>query len=204
MAEPISIHRRGYDTEVFADDDDTMRVVGRLTDTKPVGLSLMDGEPIVIHDMTVELSVRMPGFEIVKVEADMHVHPYAQCPQIVADYQQLVGLSIGRGYTRKVRELFGGPSGCSHIGALLIAMAPVAIQASWAFVQLHDDPLELAQREFNPETTGRQMQLNTNTCHMWREDGDQMASVKLGQRPVRPMWEAARLEELQHRAGPES
>jgi len=37
-------------------------------------------------------------------------------------------LSIARGFTHKVRGLFGGPRGCTHTTALSQAMAPEAIQ----------------------------------------------------------------------------
>jgi hypothetical protein len=41
-------------------------------------------------------------------------------------------MSIARGFNAKVRELFGSSRGCTHIGALLAAMAPVAIQTGWS------------------------------------------------------------------------
>ena len=44
----------------------------------------------------------------------------------------LVGLSIARGFTHRVRELFGGPRGCTHTTALLQAMAPIAMQCFWS------------------------------------------------------------------------
>lgn len=90
-----------------------MRVRGRLVDTKPLGLGRADGSPLTIHDMVVDLFIAMPDFVIDRVEVTMQVHPYEACTGVVEDYQQLVGLSITRGYSRRVRELFGGPNGCS-------------------------------------------------------------------------------------------
>jgi len=137
---PHSVHRRVYDCEAFEDGPDRMRVRGHLNDTKPLGLGLADGEPMVIHDMSIELIVTLPSFTIVDVIAQMHVHPYDICPAVLADYRQLIGRSVTRGYSKAVRELFGGPQGCSHLGALLQAMGPVAVQASWGMATLHEPP----------------------------------------------------------------
>jgi len=196
MGTPISIHQRSYETEAFDEGDGTMRIVGRLVDTKPHGLGLADGEPLVIHDMVVDMVVKGETFEILDITTTMNVHPYDQCTGVLSSYQQLVGLSIARGYTRKVKELFGGPMGCSHVGALLIALAPVAIQASWGMARLHDDPAVWSTLEIDPEDAERRLRLNTNTCHVWHEDGDQIARLNRGEEAERPHWEAVRLKKL--------
>lgn len=172
-----------------------MLVRGRLVDNRPQGLSRSDGEPLVIHDMVVDLIVGVPGFEILKAEARMNVHPYDLCTVVLPDYQQLVGLSISRGYTRKVRELFGGPGGCSHVGALLQAMGPAAIQASWSLVTLDDDPVDRLDEDSSDEDRQRRVAMNTNTCHVWAEGGDHITAVSLGT-SLRPDWERDRLHSL--------
>lgn len=196
MSRPISIHQRSYETEAFDEGDGTMRVVGRLIDTKPQGLGVADGEPLVIHDMVVEMIVAGETFEILDISTKMNVHPYPQCPKVLESYRQLVGLSIARGYSRKVRELFGGPQGCTHIGALLIALGPVAIQASWGMARLHEDPADWSELEVDPEDMQRRLRLNTNTCHVWSEDGEQIARLNRGEEAERPEWEAVRLTKL--------
>lgn len=173
-----------------------MRVRGRLVDNKPHGLCLADGEPMVIHDMVVDLIVTVPEFIIEGVESKMNVHPYQACTDVLPDYQQLVGLSITRGYSRKVRELFGGPGGCSHVGALLQALGPVAVQASWSLVTLHDQPGDRLGGQDDPQERDRRVRMNANTCHVWAEGGEQITSVELGQTPRRPAWETERLEKL--------
>jgi len=187
---------RTYDCEAFAEDDGRMRVRGRLTDNKPQGLGLADGEPLTIHEMVVDLYVSMPDFIIQDVEASMEVRPYDLCTGILEDYQKLVGLSIARGYSRRVRELFGGPNGCSHIGALLQALGPVAVQASWSLITLHED---LARRsspmDGDPEERSRRARLNADTCHVWAEGGEHLTAVELGE-SRRPGWETQRLRQL--------
>lgn len=192
----LPIHRRSYECEVFEEGDGRLRVRGRLVDTKPLGLGVADGEPLAIHDMAIDLIVSYPEFTIVGVETAMNVHPYDVCTDILTDYQQLVGLSITRGYSRKVRDLFGGPGGCSHIGALLQALGPVAIQASWSVASLHQDPIQRLEGADDPEERARRLRLNRDTCHVWADGGEHMTAVELGEAPPRPHWEADRLEQL--------
>lgn len=172
-----------------------MRVRGRLTDNRTQGLARSDGEPLIIHDMVVDLIVVVPGFEIVDVETAMEVHPYEVCTNVLPDYQQLVGLTIGRGYNRRIKELFGGPGGCSHIGALLQAMGPAAIQASWSLMTLDDDPADRLSEAGDDEDRLRRLGMNVNTCHVWAEGGDHMTAVSLGD-SMRPDWETERLQKL--------
>jgi hypothetical protein len=196
MSRPISIHHRSYETEAFDEGNGTMRLVGRLVDTKPQGLGMADGEPLVIHDMIVEMIVAGDTFEILDITTTMQVRPYGQCTQVLDSYQQLVGVSIARGYSRKVKELFGGPMGCSHVGALLIALAPVAVQASWGLARLHDDPAVWSGAERDEADAERRTRLNTNTCHVWSADGEQIARLNRGEEAERPEWETVRLTKL--------
>jgi len=196
MGTPISIHQRRYETEAFDEGDGTMRVVGRLVDTKPHGLGLADGEPLVIHDMKVELIIRAETFEILDIVTTMQVHPYGECTAILNSYRQLIGVSIARGYSRKVKDLFGGPTGCSHIGALLIALGPVAIQAGWGMDRLHLDLAEWSAVDLDSEDAERRLRLNTNTCHVWSENGEQISRLNRGEKTARPEWETVRLTKL--------
>lgn len=198
MSKRLNIHNRTYATEAFAEDDGRLRVVGRLTDIKPLGLGPEDGEPLVVHDMTLELIVEIPSFRIAEVTTEMHTHPYDLCTAVLPDYRSLIGLSVARGFTHEVRRLFGGPNGCSHLTALLQAMGPVAVQASWALVTI-DEPLATlaagpgavddAERE-------RRVRMNTNTCHVWREGGDHLQAVISGDGDARPGWMRERFTKL--------
>lgn len=198
MSKRLNIHNRTYQTEAFAEDDGRLRVVGRLTDIKPIGLGPQDGEPLVVHDMGLELLIEIPSFQIVDVATEMFTHPYELCTHILPDYRALVGLSVARGFTHEVRRLFGGPSGCSHLTALLQAMAPVAVQASWALLTVNE-PLEHlaagpgAQDEIERE---RRVRMNTNTCHVWREGGEHLNAVLNGDGDARPGWMRERIVKL--------
>ena len=127
------IHTRNYETKVYRLDDGRLLARGAVCDTKRAGLYVTDDpDPLDIHHMVVELEVSVPDLTITGARTSFETYPNATCPDIATDYDQLVGLSIARGFTHKVRELFGGPRGCTHVLALLQALAPAVVQSTWS------------------------------------------------------------------------
>lgn len=192
------IHERAYVVRSYRKGTDTLVLRGSVRDQKPPGLYIPeDPEPLTVHHMIVDLHIAVPSLEIVAAQAVLEIHPHAACPTIEAHYGNLVGLSIARGFTHKVRELFGGPRGCTHTTALLQAMAPVAIQSLWSFrvAQARDGGGE--QSTFGtPEARQGAMAMNLNTCHIWAEDGDQVRSIINGEPMEVPVWIEKRFAKL--------
>src|SRR4051812_37601593 len=85
-----------------------------------------------MHRMRVELEIEYPALVVCAVQVEFDDFPQTLCPMIADDYGALVGVSITRGFTGRVRELFGGPRGCAHVTALLLAMAPAVVQSTWS------------------------------------------------------------------------
>ena len=82
--------------------------------------------------------------------------------------------------------------------ALLQALAPVAVQASWGLLNL-DQPL--AQQAAGPATMDpaereRRVRMNANTCHIWSESGDHLSAVLEGRADARPGWLRERFVKL--------
>ena len=66
---------------------------------------------------------------IVDAEASTEAMPYdGYCDGITPDYARLIGLSIGPGYLRHVKERLGGVLGCTHHTELAGALATAAYQ----------------------------------------------------------------------------
>jgi hypothetical protein len=149
--------------------------------------------------MIVDLEVSFPSFTIEKVTVTFNEHPHTHCVDIIPDYDKLVGVSIARGYNNKVKELFGGPRGCTHIGALLTAMGPVAIQSGWSMRAGSAD--SKPRSEMTPEERERGYAMNLNTCHMWDENGEMVAGIRNGEPMEAPVWIVKRL--ARHGKGPE-
>ena len=123
------IHDRSYVVKSYRKDDRTIVLRGAVRDEKPAGLYIPDDpEPLPLHHMIVALTVTMPEMIITDARVEFEVYPHGGCPAITSHYEKLIGLSIARGFTHKVRELFGGPRGCTHTTALLQAMGPVAVE----------------------------------------------------------------------------
>jgi hypothetical protein len=192
------IHTRDYQVRAFKVDDETMLLRGAVRDTKPPHLYIEgDNEPLTIHHMIVELTVSYPLLHISDAKVVFETHPHSYCPRITEHYDKLIGLSIARGFTHKVRELFGGPRGCTHTTALLQAMAPVAVQCTWSMRvakarELGDPP----RGEMTPEQREMFFASNINTCHVWDEEGEHVASLRRGEMPEPPLQVTRRLVEL--------
>ena len=176
------LHERDYVVRAYVAAPDEILVRGVIHDVKPPGL-LVEGDtaPLTMHHMVVELRVHYPSLDIIAAHVRFDAYPQPMCPTIAAHYESLVGLSIARGFTHQVRELFGGPRGCSHTTALLQAMAPVAVQSWFGMARLSGgagaeeglkgDPLSIVRSAHRER--------NLNTCHIWAEDSE---LTQMGQR----------------------
>jgi hypothetical protein len=148
--------------------------------------------------MQIDLEIAFPAMEIIGARVGIEVHPNRECPSIEGHYDKLVGLSIARGFTHKVRELFGGPRGCTHTTALLQAMAPVAIQCSWSMraSQARRASAGGPMPEPTPEQRRMMWQFNLNTCHVWAEDGEQVRRLETGGEFEPPVFAQERMIQL--------
>ncbi len=194
------LHNREYRAEAYRLEDGRLLIQGGLRDQKPPGLFIPnDPEPLTIHHMMLSIIVGMPSMVIEEVQTEFPAHPQPSCPSIIDHYDNLVGLSISRGFTHKVRELFGGPRGCSHTTMLLQAMAPIAMQSfkSMEIAASTEDgnphPL-LGKQSRHEDTSWKRL---VNTCHIWAEDGEQVTLREKGElRRMLPITMERRLEEL--------
>jgi hypothetical protein len=192
------VHTRTYDIKAVVVDDRHFKLVGRINDIKPDGLwGIEDAQPMSLHDMSVELTVRVSDVTIVEAQTTMTTHPQRECQSIVSSYQQLVGLSIARGFTQKVKELFGGPRACTHIGALINAMAPVAMQTLWAFSHVDGgEPSEAESADTRESRIAMIRARNRNSCHVWADGGPMLELLAAGNDVPVPLWAVDRLGEL--------
>ncbi len=189
------IHTRNYETKVYMADGHLI-ARGAVCDSKPPGTLIDDDDAwIDMHHMVVELKVSFPDLTITAVDLEWETFPNPPCPSISETYQQLVGISIARGFTHKVRELFGGPRGCTHIGALLQALAPSVVQATWTMNAM---ARREAAKAGNPPdgSDGSMFHGNINTCHIWAEDGQHVALIRKGDMPDPPLPAQQRLQEI--------
>jgi hypothetical protein len=143
--------------------------------------------------MILDLEIHFPTLVIQKARVQFNEHPHLGCTGIVDHYKKLEGMSITRGFTGKVKELFAGPRGCTHTTALLQAMAPVAVQSMWSMrvASARARGVSLESMGEGPQTASP-----VNTCHMWEESGELATAVRDGRDIEIPLSISKRLRSL--------
>ena len=125
------IHTRRVVCQGYRRDDGLWDIEGHLTDVKSYLFhtscrgDIEPGDPL--HGMWMRLTVT-DRFEVVDIEAVIEKSPFVVCGGVSADYKQLVGLTIGAGWNRAIKERLGGVRGCTHLTELLGPIATTAFQ----------------------------------------------------------------------------
>ena len=171
------LHTRTITCEGYARDDGLWDIDGWMTDVKTYDVPNQDrnGIPagVPVHGMGLRMTIDA-GLAIRDIVAVQDYTPFSLCPAITPAFKQLIGLVIGKGFHRLVREKVGGAKGCVHLVDLLGPMATVAYQTL-------DEPLYRAMQE-----AGARPHF-LNACHAWDENGVLAATefpraLKTGQR----------------------
>ncbi len=155
------IHTREIRCRGYRRDDGLFDIDGHLVDEKSYAFenryrgTVEAGDPV--HEMWLRLTLN-ERFEIVAAEAVTDKHPFPGCGAITPDYGALVGKRIGPGWSRELRNTFGGVRGCTHITKLLDNMAVAALQTI--------GPLLKMDRE-----RGDSRPPQIDGCHVLRSDG---------------------------------
>ena len=155
----------------FRREDGLIDIDGRFIDTRPFeydsdfrGLCPA-GSPL--HHMQLRLSVDRSR-HVQGLASAMPATPYEGCAEVNPNFQRVVGLSIGRGFRKALRERLGGVEGCTHVLALLDVMAAAAVQA---FASSNYAPRRPGQAE--PVRVWK-LEALVDTCHSYRTGGDVM------------------------------
>ncbi len=163
-----AVHKRSVSITTYAAGDDAVIVEGVLTDNRLVDTwSITTGEkmePGVVHDLAVRLLVEGPSLCIRDVEVDMDQVPRDECTHTRNSLEPLIGQNIAPGFTRWVKEHLGGAQGCTHLNALLIAMAPAALQGFW-------NARTSRRVDVRRATEGMAPEYLIDTCWVWRSEG---------------------------------
>ena len=180
------VHRRTLQVESYHEDG-TLRVVGRLRDERP----LREAHP-TLHDMELRLRVALPGLTITEAAAQMHAFPHDECPFVAPKFAQMQGLSVTRGFTRALRELFAGVSGCTHLHELARVTGPAVFQAAVTLRAQARDAAGPGTSQ-DPDLMWRALR---GTCNVWAPDGPGQQKLELGWRPGGAEYPAPALERL--------
>jgi hypothetical protein len=115
-------------------------------------------------------------FTIVDVEAVTDSSPYRVCGDIAPNFKKLIGLRIGAGFNRAVRERLGGTQGCTHIVELLGPVATTAFQTAGSrrvqeLQTAHRIKIGKPPKPHDPNKPQRKPYMVDN-CYAWASDGE--------------------------------
>ena len=124
-----------------------------------------------IHDFALTVVID-EDFQIRDVEAQTRAAPWPICDDIPADYRKLIGLRIGPGFNRAVRDLLGGTLGCTHLTDLLGQVGNTYMQTSFPDRlarqrRISDDPRQWPDKRTLAFVEG---------CIAWKRDGAALAA----------------------------
>lgn len=159
------LHTRQIVIEGYRRDDGLWDIEGHLVDTKTYGFANIDrgqveaGEPL--HEMWLRLTID-ETYVVRDVEASTDAAPFNLCPVITPVFKELIGLSVGPGWQRAVRERVGGAKGCTHHVEMLGPLATVAFQTIRR---------DASQNAGPPGTENGERPRILDTCHALASDG---------------------------------
>lgn len=159
------LHTRQVSCHGYEREDGLFDIEGRMTDSKTYAIDNLDrggqikaGE--YIHNMSIRLTLDL-DFLIHQVEAVIDDSPFNSCPVITTRFKQLEGVRIAPGWNSKIRKLFAGTQGCTHLTELLGPIATTAFQATGTARRLR------AEQQQESTSTGNRL---VNSCHAMAED----------------------------------
>ncbi len=163
----VPAYRRSIDLVSVWEPGERLRVTGRLHDTLPTGPDGVED----VHQMSLSLVVELPDLVVVEATADMDKFPHAECPLITNAVTGLVGMPVGKGFTRELNRRFGGPAGCSHLKEIARNIAPVVVQSMLSTG---------APRRGEPDGVPAVHGLPIGSCHIWQENGVAVRKLQAG------------------------
>jgi len=160
------IHTRTIEMSTYETDKGDIIVEGTLKDNRLIPTYRLSGEnrpPQTVHHMVIRMRIGASSFSIEDIEAEMPEIPHSECPQTSESLLKIKGMKIAPGFTDKVKKRLSGINGCSHLTALIHAMAPAAVQGIWVY------------NSRKPENAGISFDMLQDylidTCWVWRKDG---------------------------------
>ncbi|KAA0981275.1 DUF2889 domain-containing protein [Pseudomonas sp. ANT_J28] len=162
------IHRRKVECQGYLRTDGLWDIEGRLSDSKTHPVTLAEGRIVAAeqtyHGMLIRLTLD-DDFIVHEVHVAMPDVPTSQCRGAIPGYEKLLGERIGPGFSRRIKELFGGIGGCVHLTELLLSIATTAFQTI-PMARAMVAPRTAADTEAYSNATGQLL----NTCYALRED----------------------------------
>ena len=128
------VHNRRISCNGFVREDGQYDIEAEITDNKTYSFpSEFRGDVTpdqFVHHMKVRVTIDR-SMTVTAAEAITISGPYAICPTANDVFQNLVGLTIGQGWRRRVTAAIGGRHGCTHISELMGTVGTIAFQTRY-------------------------------------------------------------------------
>lgn len=122
------------------------------------------------HLIRLEMEIEPLEKLIVKANSAYTNYPHTGCHLLADKANELVGLKIERGITRKISHLIGGSDGCVHLRELALE----TINFAAATLIGYAEGFGLMSRDFNILEENQRLELSKhvlkNTCRIYREE----------------------------------
>lgn len=79
------------------------------------------------HDVELNVAVNAETMEILAAQVEFRSCPTTDCQNVSTRLAGLVGVTIGKGLSKKVIEVMGGGEGCGNLRNLLLGLLPLAL-----------------------------------------------------------------------------
>lgn len=170
LPEPSSREKKHYrkiDCEGYLRADGLWDIELHMVDTRTYdcaydeyhrGGTIRAGEPV--HDMWLRVTIDL-DFLIHEVAAASVQTPFPVCPRAADSMRDLIGLRIGGGWMKQVRERVGSDRSCTHLMDLLGPLAATAYQT-----------LHAAREEREAERPSREKPPILDTCLALSSSGE--------------------------------
>lgn len=161
------VHTRAIDYRGYERDDGLWDIEAHMTDTKTYEFKnnwrgkVAVGTPL--HEMLLRVTID-DAFVIQDVIAVTDNSPFSMCPDIAPNYKALIGIKMGLGWRKAIRQKVGGVEGCTHLTELLFPMATVAMQTIWPLLRHRQN-----KADSSVEKSDRRPVV-LDTCHAWSTD----------------------------------
>lgn len=153
------LHTRSIIMHGYLRSDGLVDVEAHMLDRKPEELVFADGRRLApgepLHDMAVRLVVDQ-NLCIVDAVACIDASPYRVCAEAAAAVREVIGFTIGPGWSSMLKNRFTGRRGCTHLSELLRPLATVAIQALWRM-----------RKDAPEKTDGQGRPLKIDSCYAY-------------------------------------
>jgi len=154
------IHTRNIECKGYEREDGLWDIEAQLMDTKTIVHGRANvrqpGEPI--HHMRLRLTIDLDMI-IHDAEAVTEQGPYSVCGNIAPNFKRLIGVKIGPGWRREIRERLGGTQGCTHLVELLGPLGTTAFQSTGRAREAHNTKKAVKRKPYQ-----------LGQCHVYAED----------------------------------